>query len=82
MSKPVQDLLQPVAEPVLPGNETELDRPMSSLSVKGDAELGVPPSMNELRLGERVLDLERQNQALIVRIHILPCTHIGTGSER
>jgi hypothetical protein len=41
----------------------DLDRPMSRLSVMPDA---VGPSMNELRLGKRVAELEKEREILAV----------------
>lgn len=41
----------------------DLDRPMSRLSVMPEAER---PTSNELRLGKRVLDLERERDTLAV----------------
>jgi len=41
----------------------DLDRPMSRLSVMPDVER---PTTNELRLGKKVLDLERERDSLAV----------------
>ena len=44
----------------------DLDRPMSRLSVMPDT---VGPNSNELRLGKRVLELEKERDALAVSLH-------------
>ena len=44
----------------------DLDRPMSRLSVMPDT---VGPNSNELRLGKRVLELEKERDALAVSHH-------------
>jgi len=41
----------------------DLDRPMSRLSVMPDT---VGPNSNELRLGKRVLELEKERDAIAV----------------
>jgi hypothetical protein len=50
----------------LPGGESDLDRPMSRLSVLPPSEVA-GPSANDLRLGRRVLDLEKERDVIIVR---------------
>lgn len=55
------------------GSDTDLDRPMSRLSVKGPSEVQVPasaPSVNELRLGRRVLELEKERDNLAVGLSL------------
>lgn len=48
--------------------ETDLARPMSGLSVKADVHLDKAPTMNELKLGQRVLKLEKERDAMSVPI--------------